>query len=58
MWLGLATLLGVAAFATPHLGLWSIVALLTLAATSIVRLAGRARSRSAASRLLGRRAVA
>ena len=57
MWLGLASLLGVAAFAAPQLGVWAIVALLTLAGTSIVRLAGRARSRSQA-RLLRRRAVA
>ena len=58
MWLGLASLLGVAAFAAPQLGIWAIVALLTLAGTSIVRLAGRARSRSLAARLLGRRAFA
>ena len=58
MWLGLATLLGVAAFAAPHLGIASIVALLTLAGTSIARLAGRARRRPAAARLFGRRAVA
>ena len=58
MWLGLASLLGVAAFAAPHLGVWSIVALLTLAGTSIVRLARRARSRSLASRPLQRGAVA
>jgi peptidoglycan/LPS O-acetylase OafA/YrhL len=58
MWLGLATLLGVAAFAAPQLGVWSILALLTLAGTSIVRLAGRARSRRLATRPLQRRAVA
>jgi len=58
MWLGLASLLGVAAFAAPHLGIWSIVALVTLVATSIVRLAGRARSGSLAARRLGGRAVA
>ena len=58
MWLGLATLLGVAAFAAPHLGMWSIAALLTLAATSIVRLAGRARRRPTAARLFARRAAA
>ena len=58
MWLGLASLLGVAAFAAPQLGVWSIVALLTLAGTSIVRLARRARSRSLAARPLRRRAVA
>jgi len=58
MWLGLATLLGVAAFAAPHLGIASIVALLTLAGTSIARLAGRARGRPAPARLFGRRAVA
>ena len=58
MWLGLASLLGVAAFAAPQLGVWSIVALLTLAGTSIVRLARRARSRSLASRPLQRGAVA
>jgi peptidoglycan/LPS O-acetylase OafA/YrhL len=58
MWLGLATLLGVAAFAAPHLGVWSIIALLTLVATSIVRLVGRPRGRSLAARLLRRRAVA
>ena len=58
MWLGLATLLGVAAFASPQLGVLSIVAALTLAGTSIVRLAGRARSRPLAGRALGRGAVA
>lgn len=58
MWLGLATLLGVAAFASPHLSIGSIVALLTLAGTSIVRLAGRARSGPLAVRLFGRRAAA
>ena len=46
MWLGLATLLLVAGFVSPHLGIWSIVALLTLAGTSIARLAGRARTRA------------
>ena len=58
MWLGLATLLGVAAFAAPHLAVWSIVALLTLAGTSIVRLARRARSRHPAAHALGQGAVA
>jgi len=58
MWLGLASLLGVAAFAAPQLSVWAIVALLTLAGTSVVRLAGRARSRSLAARLLRPRAVA
>jgi len=58
MWLGLATLLGVAAVAAPHLGIWSIVALLTLAATSIVRLAARARGRTTAARLFARRVAA
>ena len=58
MWLGLATLLGVAAWAAPHLGVWSIVALLTLAATSVMRLAGRAPNRALAARLFRRRAVA
>ena len=58
MWLGLATLLGVAAFAAPQLGVWSIVALLTLAGTSILRLAGRARSGPLAARPFGRRLVA
>jgi len=58
MWLGLASLLGVAAYASPHLGVWSIVALVTLAGTSIVRLAGRARRGALAPRLLRRRAVA
>ena len=57
MWLGLATLLGVAAYAAPHLGLWSILALLTLAATSIVRLVGRARGRATPG-LFKRRAIA
>jgi peptidoglycan/LPS O-acetylase OafA/YrhL len=52
MWLGLASLLGVAAFVAPQLGVWSIAALLTLAGTSIVRLVGRARRRP-----LPRRAV-
>ena len=45
MWLGLMTLLLVAAFASPRLGFLPIVAMLTLAGTSIVRLAGRARHR-------------
>jgi peptidoglycan/LPS O-acetylase OafA/YrhL len=58
MWLGLATLLGVAAFAAPQLGVWSIVALLTLAGTSILRLAGRARSGPLAARPFRRRLVA
>jgi len=58
MWLGLASLLGVAAFASPQLGVWSIVALVTLIGTSIVRLAGRARSRSLAARALRRLAAA
>jgi peptidoglycan/LPS O-acetylase OafA/YrhL len=58
MWLGLATLLGVAAFAAPQLGVWSIVALLTLAGTSILRLAGRARSGPLAARPFRRRVVA
>jgi peptidoglycan/LPS O-acetylase OafA/YrhL len=58
MWLGLATLLGVAAYAAPHLGLWSILALLTLAGTSIVRLAGRPRSRRTTAGLFRRRAIA
>jgi peptidoglycan/LPS O-acetylase OafA/YrhL len=58
MWLGLASLLGIAAFVAPQLGVWSIVALLTLAGTSIVRLAGRARRRPLASRPLQPRAVA
>ena len=58
MWLGLASMLGVAAFAAPHLGIWSIVALLTLVATSIVRLAGRARNAPLAARPFRRGAVA
>jgi len=58
MWLGLASLLGVAAFAAPQIGVWSIVALLTLVTTSIVRLAGRARSGALATRSFRRRAVA
>ncbi|HSC64680.1 MAG TPA: hypothetical protein VLD35_13645 [Caldimonas sp.] len=58
MWVGLATLLGVAAFTAPQLGVWSIVALLTLAGTSIVRLAGRARARPLAARTFRGRAVA
>ncbi len=58
MWLGLATLLGVAAFASPLLGIWSIVALVTLVATSIVRLAGRTRSAPLAARPFRRSAVA
>ena len=58
MWIGLATLLGVAAFAAPHLGVWSIVALLTLIGTSIVRLAGRSRSPVSALRRAARRAGA
>ena len=57
MWLGLASLLGVAAFAAPHLGVWSIVALVTLIGTSIVRLARRPSHRPLAARLLRRRAV-
>jgi len=58
MWLGLASLLGVAAFAAPQIGVWSIVALLTLVTTSIVRLAGRARNGALAARSFRRRAVA
>ena len=58
MWLGLASLLGVAAYAAPHLGAWSIVALVTLAATSVARLAGRERSRPLAARTAQPRAVA
>jgi hypothetical protein len=44
MWLGLATLLLVSVFASPHLGIGSVVALLTLAGTSVARLVGRART--------------
>ncbi|MEO5843312.1 MAG: hypothetical protein ABIQ33_00580 [Caldimonas sp.] len=44
MWGGLATFLFVAAFASPHLGVWVFAALLCLAGTSIVRLADRERS--------------
>ncbi len=44
MWLGLTALLVVAAFASPHLGVLGVVALLTLAGTSVARLAARARS--------------
>ena len=58
MWLGLASLLGVAAFAAPQLGVWSIVAVVTLAGTSIVRLVGRARRRPLAARAIRPRAVA
>lgn len=54
MWLGLATLLGVAAFASPQLGLWPTLALLTLAGTSVIRLVGRARGRAPVDRPLGR----
>jgi hypothetical protein len=43
MWSGLSLFFFVAAFASPHLGLWSIVAALALAATSVARIvAGRA----------------
>lgn len=49
MWLGLAMMLLVAGFASPHLGIWSVVALLTLAGTSVARLVGRARGRAMAS---------
>ncbi len=38
MWSGLSLFFFVAAFASPHLGLWSIVATLALAATSVTRL--------------------
>jgi hypothetical protein len=58
MWLGLASLLGVAAFAAPHLGVWSIVALLTLGGTSVLRLVGRARRGPLGARRFQRRAVA
>jgi hypothetical protein len=58
MWLGLASLLGVAAFAAPQLGVWSIVALLTLGGTSIVRLVRRARRGALAAGPNRRRAVA
>ncbi|MEO8310756.1 MAG: hypothetical protein ABI520_06255 [Caldimonas sp.] len=44
MWCGLAAFLLVAAFASPYLGAWVFVALLCLGATSVVRLADRARS--------------
>ncbi len=43
MWSGLATFFFVAAFASPHLGLWVYAALLSLAGTSVVRLADRVR---------------
>jgi hypothetical protein len=58
MWLGLATLLLVAGFVAPNLGVWSIVALLTLAGTSIVRLVGRAGSRPMKLLLIRRRLIA
>jgi hypothetical protein len=45
MWFGLALFLFVATFASPHLGVWGIVAALSLAATSVARLAaGHGRS--------------
>ena len=40
MWWGLALFFFVAAFASPHLGLWPIVAALALAATSVTRIVG------------------
>ncbi|MDQ6639165.1 MAG: hypothetical protein M3Z15_05810 [Pseudomonadota bacterium] len=50
MWWALSLFLLVAAIAAPHLGLWVILALLWMAGTSIVRLAGRMRGgRMAAS---------
>jgi hypothetical protein len=49
MWCAVAAFLLVAAFASPHLGLWAIVAVLSLAATSLVRLAGRTRIDAASS---------
>ena len=58
MWLGLTALLVVAAFASPHLGWLGVVAVLTLAGTSIVRLAGRARSRPMSASAFWRRARA
>ena len=45
MWWGLSIFLFVATFAAPHLGLWGIVAALSLAATSVAGLvAGHGRS--------------
>jgi hypothetical protein len=41
MWSGLAFFFVVAAFAAPHIGLWGIVAALSLAATSVARLVAR-----------------
>ncbi len=38
MWFGLTVFFLVTVFASPHLGLWSVVAVLSLAATSVVRL--------------------
>jgi hypothetical protein len=38
MWWGLSIFLFVATLASPHLGLWGIVAALSLAATSVARL--------------------
>lgn len=58
MWWGLAAFLFVAAFASPHLGVWVIVALVWLAGTSVARLAGRARRGRMTSSLFRRRIFA
>lgn len=58
MWWGLAVFLVVAAFASPHLGAWAIVGVLTLAGTSVARLANRSRRIDATSSPFRRRIFA
>ena len=58
MWWGLASFLLVAAYATPKLPVWALVALLSLAGTSIARLASRSRRVRVAPSPFGRRIFA
>jgi hypothetical protein len=58
MWSGLSIFLFVAGFASPHLGLLGIVAALSLAATSLARLAARHGRSAALARSPSRRVLA
>ncbi len=59
MWSGLSIFFLVAVFVSPHLGLWAIVAALSLAATSVARLiAGPGRSSAPAQGPIRRRIFA
>jgi predicted lysophospholipase L1 biosynthesis ABC-type transport system permease subunit len=60
MWLGLAVFFFVAVYAATHLGLWAVVAALSLAATSVLRLVAGARRADAgeAGERVGRRLFA